>query len=264
MSLLGIECNHGFGDAVMCVPLIEAICRRENKQAVVYTKNLDAFANAPFIHDIIKSSGFQLGESTIRSKYDIDRFYQLTPQAYWDKFNEPGAISLLEMPYRIGQSYYDDLEFNRKMKIYLTEGEKNLKFDKHGRTVFIEAEHHSGQSWSIFGDFHDIIKNNPDCTFYWLSSRQPHFEFSNLKMLYKNYTRRECISLIRHADLFISVGSGIFCGCIGADISHVKTLMLWTDTVYKYIETISRERWFDDITWFADRRSWELFVKEFK
>lgn len=262
MSLIGIECNHGFGDALMCMPLIEAICKKEGKQAVISTQNIDAFINAPFVHAVIKGNGYLHGESTIRSRYRIDKFYQFTPQAYWDEFNKVEKCSLLDIPMKIGKLH--NIKFNKKLKIFLTDEEKNIQFEKRSKSIFIEAEHHSGQSWSIFGDFHDIIKNNPNYTFYWLSNRQPHFEFDNLKMLYKKYTRRECISLIRHADMFISVGSGIFCGSVAADISDVKTLMLWKDEIYNYIDVISEEKWFDDITWFGDRNSWENFVKEFK
>lgn len=264
MSLIGIECSHGFGDCMICMSLIEALCKKENKKCVISTRNPDAFLNAPFVEKVIKNDSYPNGESVIRSSYDITNFYQVTPYGYFGDFRrQNGGLSLLECPIEIGKKF--DVEFDNNPKIYLTEEELNVKLEnKKRKNIIIEAEHRSGQSWSIFEDFYDIIKNNQDCQFYWACLKQPHYKFDNLENISAKYTRRECISLIRHADLFISVGSGIFCGMLGAWIKNVKTLMLWRDLAFTYKMVIREKNMIKDVLWFDDRGSWKEYVNNNK
>jgi hypothetical protein len=260
--LIGIECNHGFGDCIICMPLIEALCKKHDCKAVISTINGDAFINVPFVEKVVMNTKFGNGHSTIKSLYQIEEFYQVTPEYHFYKItNEHDRVSLLNLPIEIGKKF--DVEFDNIPKIYLTEQENEVKLDKSVRNVLIEAEYYSSQSWSNFNDFENLIKNNRNVNFHWLSIKNPEFSYENIILSSLRHTRRECISMIKDADLFISVGSGIFCGMIGNNIRNIKTVMLWNDYLYKYKKVLS-DRGFNNITWIDNRQNWEKFVNDFK
>jgi len=270
MNLIGIEMAHGFGDGCFSIPLIEELCKKHNSKAVVAVEKRcsDIYNHVPCVHDTVLIKAMHEGHKAIDAKYQIDEFYQITPHAYFYDFKakDPNH-SLTATTMAIG--HFNNIQIDPRPKIYLSEeelykAEEHILKRKRSPIIAIESEHFSGQSWSNATDFENIIKNNPNAVFLWLSYREPPFEYPNLLHSGIRLSRRECIGLLKFVDLFINVGSGFFCASLSEDVEPKESWMLWTDDLYKYKDSINKSGWIKKATWLDNREQWNELVEKTK
>ena len=261
--------SHGFGDATFSIPLIEGLCKRDSARAVVATQQrcMDAYYNAPCVEDIVIIPAMNHGEAAIANKRHVSKFYQITPQYHFYRFQEQDPNhSLACTAMAIGRE--NDVHIDPRPKIYLSPIEIKAsetyfeKFkDKGSKIVAVESEYYSCQSWTNDNDFEALVTGNPDCFFLWMSLRQPPFSAPNMHTIGKDLDRRGCIALLNHVDLFVSVGSGFFCASLSESVRPPKTWILWKDELYKYKSTITAAKWVDNLTWIESRDQWQNFLQ---
>lgn len=272
MDRIGIEMAHGFGDGVFSIPLVEALCKRDGAKAVIASERrcMDVYYGVPGVDEIIAIPNMNHGQATIANKSHVSRFYQITPQYYFERFKQQDPNhSLACTAMAIGREYGVDID--PRPKIYLSPIEIKAaenyfeKFkDKGRKIVAVESEHLSCQSWTNDNDFEAMVTGNPDCFFLWLSLRRPVFDAPNMHVVAKDLDRRGCIALLNYVDLFVSVGSGFFCSSLSASVNPPKTWALWIDTLYKYKDTINATDWTSDLTWIESREEWQKFLQHNK
>lgn len=267
MKTIGIEMAHGAGDACFSIPLIEALCIKDNARAVIAVEKrcADIYNHVPCICDIVEIPYMHHGKDMIEKKTTIQNFYQITPHVYFSAYKDADCNhSLALTAMAIGKHYGVDI--NPRPKIYITQEETmaaKLFFDNlnHNNIVAIESEFLSGQSWTNNDDFEKMVKKSPEKLFLWLSLKEPAFNTSNLIYVGKSLTRRECIALLNHVQLFVNVGSGFFCASLSETIRPKESWILWNDDWYKYKETMSKTDWITNGIWFDNRNQWNTFLE---
>lgn len=263
MGLIGIESCYGFGDGCFNIPLIEAIAAKYNSDISVAVKKSceDVFSNVPCIKEIINITGLGQGVNYYNTKGI--RNFQITQNCYFPSYiNEDHNHSLAATAWVTGKRVCG-VDFNPRPKIYLTNKELQAtsSLNKSVKNVAIESEYYSGQSWANDNDFEQIIKNNPNVKFWWLSLRHPTFNYENMIYASSIMSRRECIALISECDAFLSVGSGLFCATLSMIKQPKSIWMLWIDNYYKYKNTVVPNGWVPENTkWFDNRAAWNSFV----
>lgn len=280
---IGIELSHGFGDALFGIPLIEALCAKHNKQAIIFSnrRHADAFIGVPCIKTVCHIDNMGEGQhtktmwsitainalenDTPQDMCNINVDYQITPQFYFNKFKqEDPNHSLLNTITTIGHQYCD-VNIDPRPKIYLSRNERDIAAQYcrrlHGPIVAIEAEYLSSQSWTQDEDFEYLIKQHPHYNFLWLSLRPPRQKFPNLRHVATKYSRRECIAMLNYVQLFVSVGSGLFCASLTADVNPPITQVLWIDQVYKYKDIINKSGWSSNISWIDNKQQWQVYAR---
>lgn len=262
MALIGIESCYGFGDGCFNIPLIEAVAEKYGADISVAVKKSceDVFYNVPCIKEIVNVNGLYHGANYYNSR-GIKNFL-ITQNAYFNNYaHEDPNHSLAATSWVTGKRVCG-VDFDPRPKIYLTDKELATKnvLNKVYKNVAIESEHYSGQSWTNDKDFEKLIVSNPNVKFWWLSLRHPPYNYSNMIYASSIYTRRECIGLIAGCDLFINVGSGMFCATLGMKEQPKETWMLWIDSFYKYKNTVMPNKWLPNNTkWFENRTEWNNF-----
>lgn len=258
--IIGIESAFGFGDCCFNIPLIEAVSKHFNSDISISTRKscADAFINIPCVKEIVHINNLYEGIAQYE-KRGIPS-YQITQNAHFLKYcDEIPGHSLALTSHVTGKKLFG-IDYDPKPFIRLNDIEKSLSIDASVKNVAIESEYYSYQSWASDSDFEKVIKCNPHVSFWWMSIRKPDFHYDNMIYASSIYSRRECISIIRQCDVFISVGSGLFCATLGEEIQPSQIWMLWIDDLYKYKKTISELNWLKStVTWFHDRKMWEEF-----
>jgi len=265
MQVVGIESCYGFGDGCFNIPLIEAIAEKYNSRISVAVKKSceDVFYNVPCIKEIINISDLYQGINHY-NRHKIKNF-QITQNCYFPTYrNEDCEHSLASTALVVGNKVCG-VDFNPRPKIYLNDTELSAinKLDKSVKNVAIESEYYSGQSWANDNDFERLIIANPNVKFWWLSLRKPQFNYGNIIYASSMMTRRECVALISNCDLFVSVGSGMFCATLSMIKQPKNIWILWIDDYYKYENFIMKNKWLPDSTrWIKNRNDWNLLILE--
>jgi len=253
MMKAGVEIAFGFGDSLFSMPAIKSIAEEHNCKVDVATQAqcADAFANAPFINEIIHIPTVWHGISHFQSK-GYNYAYQLTPYAKFEEYkNNNGNFSLIDCSKKMASEQGIEVVDQRPL-IYLTDTEQTIAnefIDRIPNTkpiVGIESYAKSGQSWANQEAIDKIIAHWRDkAHILWFSNTKPHDGALDLV----NFTRREIIAMLGRIDHFYSVGSGFFCASLTASNQPKSTTVLWIDHYYKYMGRIAELGWGDRIQW---------------
>lgn len=247
---VGVESAHSFGDALFNIPLIKAISEKWRTKIVVATRKpyRDAFHNIPWVDETLVINSMGDGERVLR-QHGCKVTYQITQNVKFFEFKQHDSEhSLIDTPLltgrQIGLADFDQRPIFMPTDAELKAVQPLLTGQK---TIAVESEYRSGQSWATADDFNRIREKFKDYRILWLSNKDAPPEADNML----RFTRRQVILALQACDIFFSVGSGFFCSSLAlpTHLQPKRIVCLWDDTLYKYERRITESRWHNNIQW---------------
>lgn len=252
--IVGVESAYGFGDCVFNVPLIKQLSIMYDHPigVAVQAQCADAYANIPWISEIVHITNLHEGVTKLQ-QLGYGKVIQITQNVKFHEFIERHSDhSLIDTPLWTGRQLGLP-DFNQKPIFLPTPQEEAISIELGDQlakpTIAIECIAKSSQSWADSDAINTIVEKYVGThTILWLSN-QGAPQHQNVHDLLQ-YSRRQILTLLRHCQIFFSVGSGFFCGMLSLPPEHQprKTVCLWIDEFYKYEKRLNELKW-ADIIW---------------